>query len=275
MLERFKLSLLICLATLIGSGLALAEAHPHSEVKYIYERPQMGVPFRLVFYSDQGEVQASNAAEAVWKRISNLNAVLSNYETDSELSRLGYSSGQGTWVKVSEDLWQILSHAQHLSVKSAGAFDFTLGPATALWRKVRREKRLPTADTLASMMSRTGWQRMVLCPEDRSVCLTVPDMRLDPGGIAKGFALDEGLKVLEAFEIQHALLSGGGDMATLDGPPGTDGWKIRLADFNPGLREAGIIELSQGAIATSGDLFQFVEIGGRRYSHILHPATGV
>ena len=235
----------------------------------------MGVPFRLILFTDRGKSHASDAAAKVWERISNLNSILSNYETDSELSRLGYGSGQGTWTVVSDDLWNVIYQAQRLSVSSDGSFDFTLGPATALWRKVRREKRLPSQDVLESMMRRTGWHRLVLCPEDQSVCLTVSGMRLDPGGIAKGFALDEGLKVLEPLGISHALISGGGDMVVLDAPPGANGWQVRLADFESAAEDAGIIELTHQAIATSGDLFQFVEIEGNRYSHILNPKTGL
>lgn len=204
-----------------------------------------------------------------------LNTILSNYETDSELSLLGYGAGLGNWTVVSDDLWNVIARAQKLSVTSEGAFDFTLGPATALWRKVRREKKMPALNVLDSMMRFTGWHRLLLCPEDQSVCLTVPGMRLDPGGIAKGFALDEGLKELGPVGISSALISGGGDMVVLNAPPGLEGWQVRMADFEGAKEEAGIIDLENQAIATSGDLFQFVEIEGNRYSHILNPKTGL
>jgi FAD:protein FMN transferase len=271
MFERIS----VCLAFLIGLETIHSDVQPPVFEKYQFESPQMGIPFRLVLHTDLDKAQVAVAASAVWRRISDLNAVLSNYETDSELSRLGYHSGQGKWTEVSDDFWDVITEAQRLSVISEGAFDFTLGPATALWRKVRREKRLPSHEILSSMMNRTGWQRLVLNPENQSVCLTGSGMRLDPGGIAKGFALDEGMKVLESFGITRALLSGGGDIVVLDAPLGTDGWQIRLADFQQGTDPTDIIELSRSAIATSGDLFQFVEIEGRRYSHILDPKTGI
>jgi thiamine biosynthesis lipoprotein len=242
---------------------------------YSYETPQMGVPFRIILYTDQGKSHADRAASLAWKRIASLNTILSNYETESELSRLGYESGEGIWTKVSDDMWTVLASAQRLSVLSEGAFDMTLGPATALWRKVRREKRTPSSSALDSMWERTGWDRLLMRPEDQSVCLTVSGMRLDPGGIAKGFALDEAVEVLKEQGIPHALISGGGDMAFYGGKPTGDPWQIRLAGFMESSEEGPMIELKNGAVATSGDLFQYVEIDGVRYSHILNPRTGL
>jgi len=274
--ERLQIHFALALLLFFGfDSLIHSEKPVSAQKRYQFESPQMGVPFRLVIYTDRGASHASVAAGKVWGRISFLNNILSNYETDSELSRLGYGAGQGIWTHVSDELWTVITHAQRLSVSSQGAFDFTLGPATALWRKVRRQKQLPSPQVLNSMMRRTGWHHLVLSPEDLSVCLTVPGMRLDPGGIAKGFALDEGLKVLGPMGISSALISGGGDMAVLDAPPNASGWQVRLADFKSQIHEAGIIELNNRAIATSGDLFQFVDIEGKRYSHILHPKTGL
>ena len=242
---------------------------------YTYESPQMGVPFRIVLYTNHAASHADQAASKAWERIAALNAILSNYETESELSRLGYASGQGVWTSVSDEMWLLLAHAQRLSVVSKGAFDITLGPATALWRKARREKEMPSSSALESMWERTGWDHLLMRPEDRKVCLTAPGMRLDPGGIAKGYALDEGLKVLKEQGIPHALIAGGGDMAFFGGKPGGAKWQIRLAGFGEDQEDGPMVALTDGAVATSGDLFQFVEIDGVRYSHILNPQTGL
>jgi thiamine biosynthesis lipoprotein len=220
--KHLRIQLIFCLLFLFGDIPPIRGIHSAHQ-RYQFESPQMGVPFRLILFTDQGESHAADAAAKVWERISNLNTILSNYETDSELSLLGYGAGQGNWTVVSDDLWNVICQAQRLSVSSEGAFDFTLGPATALWRKVRREKKMPALNVLDSMMRRTGWHRLLLCPEDQSVCLTVPGMRLDPGGIAKGFALDEGLKELGPVGISSALISGGGDMVVLNAPPGLPG----------------------------------------------------
>jgi thiamine biosynthesis lipoprotein len=101
-------------------------------------------------------------------------------------------------------------------------------------------------------------------------------MKLDLGGLAKGFALDEALKVLEARGIYRALLAGGGDLRTSGPPPDQPGWRIELAPLDvPDAPPPVFLRLAHGALATSGDLFQHVEIDGVRYSHIVDPRTGL
>ena len=101
-------------------------------------------------------------------------------------------------------------------------------------------------------------------------------MRLDLGGIAKGYAIDEAQKVLGARGITRALVAGGGDMAVSDAPPGESGWRIEIAPLDaPNAPPARFVRLRHHALATSGDLFQHVEIDGIRYSHIVDPRTGL
>jgi thiamine biosynthesis lipoprotein len=264
--------LLMALCSVMGQS--ATDAGP--DQFFTFERPQMGVPFRLQLSTDQGASHAQSMADQVWKRIEQLNHIFSNYQTDSELSQLGYASGQGNWTRVSPDLWSLIVRSQEFSRRSEGAFDLTAGPLTALWRKCRREGVLPPSKALSQAMSKTGWGGLLSMPEKQSVCLTQPGMRLDPGGIAKGYALDAGIEVLKINGIKHALLSGGGDMRALGGRTTTQAWQIRLAEFDEdSAQEVALYPLKDAAVATSGDLFQFVEIDGKRYSHILDPRTGM
>src|SRR5437868_5447170 len=119
---------------------ACATRPPQSLSRYEFERPEMGVPFRLVMYASS-ENAAKEAAEAAFKRVSDLNDLMSDYEYDSELSKLGRTSGTGMKVKVSDELWTVLSKSQEISRASGGAFDVTVGPLVQIWRKARREKK--------------------------------------------------------------------------------------------------------------------------------------
>ena len=261
------------LLALLLAGCATA-SRPAAEQRFEFTRPQMGVPFRLVLYA-RDEATASPAAEAAFARVADLNATLSDYDPDSELSRLGRTSGTGAWVPVSDDLWRMLAAGQRLSRETDGAFDVTVGPLVNLWRKARRERRLPAERLLAEARSRVGWPQLELDPRRRAARLLVPDMRLDLGGIAKGYAVDEALKVLRAHGIRAALVSGGGDLAVSDAPPGRPGWRIELPGPEEAAAAPGFVRLRRAALATSGDLFQFVEVGGVRYSHIVDPRTGL
>src|SRR5262245_37767566 len=171
---------------------------PHSDAtlhRYEYQQPQMGLPSRIVLYAPDS-TNANAAAAAAFKRIAQLNDILSDYDTDSELSRLSRTSGEGKAVPVSEDLWRVLERSQALAERSDGAFDVTVGPFVNLWRKARREKKMPNPDWLANARRAVGYRHMRLDPKGRTAELLAPDMRLDLGGIAKGYAIDEALKVL-------------------------------------------------------------------------------
>jgi thiamine biosynthesis lipoprotein len=239
--------------------------------RYEFERPEMGAPFRIVMYAASGEA-ATNAAEAAFVRVSQLNDILSDYEYDSELNQLSRTSGSGTEVKVSDDLWNVLKRSQEIARASDGAFDVTVGPLVQIWRKARREKKLPPPEAIEKARSRVGYTNMVLA--DHTVELTAPNMRLDVGGIAKGYAADEALKVLRQHGITCALAAASGDFAFGDAPPGRPGWKIQLSEAE-GPRGQAFLILKNCGCSTSGDLFQFVEIDGKRYSHIVDPHTGL
>src|SRR5207249_1558936 len=209
-------------------------------------------------------------------RIKQLNDIVSEYEDDSELSRLSRMAGAGQEVKVSDELCLVLKRAQKLAEQTAGAFDVTVGPVVSLWRKARREQKLPDAARLAQALQAVGHQKLRLDSRRHTVELLAPHMRLDLGAIAKGYAADEALKVLRRRGITRALVGGGGDMALGDPPPGKKGWRIEIAPLDTtNAPPARFVLLANAGLATSGDLFQHVEIGGKRYSHIVDPRTGI
>ena len=235
----------------------------------------MGLPFRIVLYAAD-KTSADAAADAAFARVAELNSLLSDYDTDSELSRLSQTAGQGKTVRVGDDLWRVLERAQQLAQETDGAFDVTCGPVVSLWRKARREKALPDPVKLEEAMKAVGLAKLKLNASARSAELRVPYMRLDLGAIAKGYAIDEALKVLHTNGIRSALVSGGGDMVAGEAPPGTRGWRIELAPLDATNAPATeFVLLRNRALATSGDFFQRLEINGVRYSHIVDPRTGI
>ncbi len=243
--------------------------------RFEFTEPQMGVPFRLVFFTTD-QTRANAAAAATFARIRQLNDILSDYEYDSELSTLSRSSGFGTNVPVSSEMWFVLSRAQELSKRTDGAFDITVGPVVSLWRKARREKRLPEPARLTEAMASVGWTNLVLDATKHSARLLKPSMRLDLGGIAKGYAADEALRTLKQLGIARALVAAAGDIAVAESPPGKSGWRVEIPPLDvtnaPPPRH---LLLRHAAVSTSGDLFQHVEIDGVRYSHIVDPKTGI
>jgi thiamine biosynthesis lipoprotein len=235
--------------------------------RYEYSQVLMGVQVRLVLYTTDEEA-AKSAARAAFERVSRLEEIMSDYITDSELMRLSRTSGSGRAVEVSPELFDVVEYGQKVAEATDGAFDVTVGPVIQLWRKARKSKTLPDTAALADARSRTGWRRMVLDARSRSVTLTTKGMRLDLGGVAKGYAGDEALRVLREHGVASALFEAGGDIVVSDPPPGKNGWHIETEDGRA-------YTLANQAISTSGDTFQSVEIGGVIYSHVVDPRTGV
>lgn len=271
------LFLLVAVAAFFTAGCrTAAKPEPQEQAleRFEYEQPQMGVPFRIVLYATN-EQHALTAAQAAFSRIAELNHILSDYETDSELSELSQSSEQGgKAVKLSPDLWKVLRAAQRMATNSDGAFDVTIGPCAALWRKARREKELPDTARLANAKAKVGYQSLLLDDAHQTARLARFGMRLDLGGIAKGYAADEARRTLRQFGITRALVAASGDLSLGEPPPGAPGWKVELSAYDPEAgRDKEFLILSNCGVASSGDLFQRLEIGGVRYSHILNPFT--
>jgi len=239
--------------------------------RFEFEDAAMGTTFRIVLYADDAAA-AERAAAAAFARVRELDARLSDYRDDSEASRLSATSGSGALVALSSDAWRVLALAQSFSQLSDGAFDATVGPAVALWRRARRQGELPSEARIADALERTGWRYIELDASTRSARLGRAGMKLDFGGIAKGYALDAALDVLAQRGIESALVDGGGDVAVRRAPPGSAGWTLAVRPFGDE-SAAGSIVLENGALATSGDAYQSLELDGVRHSHIVDPRT--
>jgi thiamine biosynthesis lipoprotein len=231
--------------------------------RFQYVQLLMGVENRVVVYAPD-EAMARNASKAAFDRVAELEDIMSDYRPDSELMRLCARAGTGP-VPVSSELFEVLAFAQKVSEASDGAFDVTVGPYVKLWRQARKTKTLPSESALAQARRRVGWRLIKLNPQHQTVELTEPGMQLDLGGIAKGYAGDEAIRVLGEHGIASALYEAGGDIVVSDPPPDKSGWAIESRK-NVTLRNA--------AVSTSGDTVQFVEIAGVRYSHVVDSRTG-
>ncbi|HEY2784080.1 MAG TPA: FAD:protein FMN transferase [Fimbriiglobus sp.] len=241
--------------------------------RHEFESVHMGTKFRIVVYADKAT--AGKAAKAAFARVAALENVMSDYKRDSELMKLCTQNDRqpGRPIKVSEDLFRVLSRAEKISTLSDGAFDVTVGPLSALWRITRRTQELPDAKELAEARELVGYRKVVLDPKAKSVAVKRKGMRLDLGGIAKGDAADQALIVLKSFGVDRALVAASGDIAVSDPPPGKGGWTVEIAPL--GKEKPKYVLLANAAVSTSGDLFQYVEIKGVRYSHVLDPKTGL
>jgi thiamine biosynthesis lipoprotein len=230
----------------------------------------MGVDFRIVTYGTD-QRSADHAARAAFNRIAELNKSFSDYDADSELRRLGSADKVGKAQAVSKELGTVLSSARSLCEQTNGAFDVTVGPCILLWRQARGRHRLPPPEKLALARSRVGLDKWTLDKSSQTLTTHVHAMRFDLGAIAKGYAADAALAVLQDAGFPRSLVDGGGDIALGAAPPGERGWRVRIAG---GDGEMDLV-LHDCGIATSGDTEQYIELEGTRYSHIVDPRTGI
>ena len=242
--------------------------------RYEYSLPRMGTVFHIELYAAD-DATASKTAEAAFARAEELEQIMSDYREDSELMRLAHEGARAPYP-VSGDLYNVLAKSIRISALSHGAFDITVGPLVALWREAHRTGRFPNSSDLAKAKILVDYRTVELDPARHTVFLKRAGMRLDLGAIGKGYAADEMLALLESRGLRHAMVVAGGEVAIGAPPPGERGWKVAIdtADSEAGNAPCTVV-LHDAAISTSGDSKQFVEINGRRYSHVINPFTGV
>ncbi|WP_052324592.1 FAD:protein FMN transferase [Haliscomenobacter hydrossis] len=235
----------------------------------------MGTLFQIVLYSSDS-LQAKELANRAFARIDSLNAIFSDYVENSEINRLSASAGTGQKIKVSQDMWQLISVSQKISRHSNGAFDLSIGPLSKLWRRAFRQMKFPDLDEIEAARQLVNYRAIRRYPLSRTIKLEHVGMRLDAGGIAKGYAVDEALKIIHKAGIRSALVTGGGDVRVGEAPPGKSAWLIASKGRNT-VKELVDKELliSDKAVSTSGDTYRFLEWEGKRYSHIIDPRTGM
>ena len=150
-----------------------------------------------------------------------------------------------------------------------------LAPASNCARRSRDLGELPTPERLAEARLSVGWQAIRLIPETHSVQLLKPKMRLDVGGIAKGYAASEALSIIRRLGITRAMVGAAGDESFGEPPPGKSAWRIAIQSLADPDQSSAYVNLRNASISTSGDTERFIEIDGRRYSHIIDPRTGL
>lgn len=241
------------------------------ESRFTFERGLMGTRFAVTCHGND-EAAARSAADAAFQRAEEINAVASDYIAGSELLRLSEKTGER--VKVSPLLFQLLFESFVMAKRTDGRFDPTIGPLTKLWRETRRVGRPPSPEVLAAAKAACGWKLLDLDPFDETVLLKNPGMRLDLGGIAKGYAADAMFEVMKSRGFPATCIAAGGDLRLGDPPPGKSGWAVGIRTLEKD-KTSGQVELSNCGVSTSGDLQQAVEIDGVRYAHIIDPKTGL
>ena len=217
---------------------------------------------------------------AALEEIHEVDELMSDYKSDSEIGRLNKEAAKRA-IQVSESTYEVLRRSVEFSRLTDGAFDITVGPLMDLFREAEKGATAPTQQQISQAKSKVGFEKLKLDSENRTVQFAVEAMRLDLGGIAKGYAIDKAVEAAHRGGALGGMVDIGGDIRCFGSPPeGREHWLIAVQDPNAnmaGITGGGLLmklKVTDGAVATSGDYQQFVMIEGRRHSHIMNRKTG-
>ncbi|HTM49409.1 MAG TPA: FAD:protein FMN transferase [Bryobacteraceae bacterium] len=233
----------------------------------------MGSAYSLVLYGeDRARLEA--ASEEAFDETRRLDRMLSNYRPESEWSVVNRYAAERP-VKVSAELFRLLSACVEYSRLSEGAFDISVGPLMKVWGFYKGSGHLPHRAEVRGVLARVGYRNILLDREACTVRFAKSGVELDPGGIGKGYAVDRMVEVLRRDGISSALVSASGSsIFALGAPPGEAGWKVRIRDPKNEAKTVTEVTLKNESMSTSGNYEKFFRAEGRIYSHIMDPRTG-
>jgi len=261
---------LLC-AALAAAGCTAQQAsdgsHASGGVHARFTQLVMASPMRITIDADDAE-RARTAAAAAFARAVEAENALSDWQPTSDASRLPATAGAPTVV--TGDLAAVLERSSAVQQATDGAFDPALGALTLLWRQARASGTPPTDAAIAEARERSGWSHVRWDGATREIAFNRDGVRLDFGGIGKGFAATEALRAIERAGCLIALVSLAGDIACGAAPHGRAGWRVQVDSGVHG--DAGcVLYLAHCALSTSGDCEQSMDIGGARITHIIDP----
>ena len=235
-------------------------------------RQVMGTFARIVAVADT-EQQGHSAIDTAFEKINSIEERMSDYDPDSLLSGVNRGAFQSP-VIVDDELFEVLSASVEYSQLSHGTFDITVGPIVQLWRKAKETGIVPTQEQLQQAGQSVGYQHLVLDAQNKTVRFAKEGMFLDLGGIAKGYAVDKAINILQQAGLKGGMVDIGGNLRCF-GTPANDAehWLIGLQDPANDGKILLKLKMDDRAVATSGDYRRFVVIDGQKHSHIINPAT--
>jgi thiamine biosynthesis lipoprotein len=231
----------------------------------------MAAEHELQLFASSAQL-AERAAEAAISDVARIEAKYSRYRDDSVTTRINRAAGRER-VAIDAETAALLRYADQCFQLSGGRFDITSGVLRRVWDFRAKPARIPSADALAAAQTLIGWAGVEW--DDRGILLPREQMELDFGGIGKEYAADRAATICLGHGIAHALVNLGGDVRAIGGQPDGSPWRIGIRDPRAPDRAVALIEVDDGAVATSGDYERYFELDGRRYCHILDPRSGM
>ena len=256
---------LLLIALAVGPARAAQNGTDTREYRYL-----MGTSMQVQAIGGD-EASRRAAIDEAFAAMAEVDRLMSNYRSDSELSRVNRDAPLGP-VVVSDPLLRVIEAGQRVSAASNGAFDMTVGPLVQLWGFRTKTPHIPSSAELAAVRPLVGYRNVIVDAPHHTIRFARPGMEIDLGGIAKGFAVEVAANVLRRRGLT-GFIDAGGNQYMLGTPPGKSSWTVGIKNPDAVDRLIGVIDVKGGSVSTSADYANFLVAAGRTYGHLLDPHT--
>jgi thiamine biosynthesis lipoprotein len=261
------------LARLAAAAATYSDAPPEL-LRLVKTADAMGSTYSVELYGYE-QARLTEAADAALEEAQRLDGLLSNYKAESEWSRINQHAAKGP-MRISPEMFRLLSACVEYSIEGEGAFDITVGPLMKVWGFYKGTGHLPHRAEVAAALTKVGYRHIHLDAAAQTVWFDRPGVEMDPGGIGKGYAVDRMVDVLKQMGVKIALVAGSGSsIFGMGAPPGeARGWPVDIRDPWNHEKTAAVVFLKDMSMSTSGSYEKFFRAEGKVYAHIMDPRTG-
>jgi thiamine biosynthesis lipoprotein len=233
----------------------------------------MGNNFTITVVAENEKIANENIITAI-EEIKRIEKLLTTYKNDSQTNMINENAGIKP-VKVDLEVFNLIERCIGISKITQGAFDISYGSIDkSLWNFDKSMTKLPDAETASKMVHLIDYRNIILDKENTAVFLKKKGMRIGFGGIGKGYAAEMAKQVLLKQNVQSGIINASGDLSAWGLQPNGEKWTIGVANPDSPTAAFSYMEISNKAIATSGNYEKFVTINGKKYSHTIDPKTG-
>ncbi|MFA6563861.1 MAG: FAD:protein FMN transferase [Verrucomicrobiia bacterium] len=266
-----------CATVLAAACLLASAAEPPPAAKLVTLTGRtMGTAYSVKFLQPPAPVSVEQARREVDAVLERLERAMSTYREDSEICRFGAHRGDD-WFAVSADTARVVAEALRVSELTSGAFDVTVDPLVRLWGfGPRRETgEVPPEKAISEARRKVGWRKLQARLDPPALRKTSPEISVDLSAIAKGYAADAVVSLIERLGVTNSLVAIGGELKARGHGQRDQPWRIGIdKPLDDGRAIQRVIEVKDKAVSTSGDYRNFFTDAGRRYSHVVDPRTG-
>ncbi|RED22603.1 thiamine biosynthesis lipoprotein [Flavobacterium cutihirudinis] len=222
---------------------------------------------------DKDSLSAEQNINIVIAEISRIENLISDWKPDSQVSQVNQNAGIKP-IKVDREVYELTQRAIKLSEITNGGFDVSFAAMDRIWKFDGSMTEIPSAEAIKKSVAKVGYKNIILDSIQSTIFLKLPGMKIGFGALGEGYATDKCRAMMIAKDVKAGIINGSGDMSTWGKQPNGTPWKIGITNpFNPE-KLLAVVPLEQQAVTTSGSYEKFVVFDGKRYSHIINPATG-